>query len=302
MGRFGARGATVGLALVLGLVAAGLAGVDAEGAREQRPEAASRTKPCGGERPARLTGGRYECTFTEDFSGTTLDSTKWLPQQTALTGVPVADGGCYVDSAEHVSVGDGAAHLTARLAPEPFTCASPYGDFTARFTAAALTTAHRFTQTYGRFEVRARFPRSTVSGLHTALWLYPARHTYGAWPRSGEIDVAEWWSARPGYVVPSVHYEGEPAPFSSGVCRVADPAQWHRYAVEWTPTVMRFLYDGVECFRHAWRPAAPLVAPQPFDQPFYVVLTQAYGREWNAPVAGTPPVATLDVDWVRVWR
>ena len=27
--------------------------------------------------------------------------------------------------------------------------------------------------------------------LTTALWMYPKSHTYGGWPRSGEIDIME---------------------------------------------------------------------------------------------------------------
>jgi beta-glucanase (GH16 family) len=213
-----------------------------------------------------------------------------------------ANNGCYVDSPRNLWVEDGAAHVTARIESQPFTCPNPYGPYASQVSVAALTTATKFAQAYGRFEFRARFPDSTAPGLHSALWLYPARHHYGRWPRSGEIDVAEWWSARPTYVIPSVHYQGEPAPHSSGLCTMADPWNWHRYAVEWTASYMRFLHDGVECFRHSWTPDPPLVSPQPFDQPFYIVLTQAFGSEWNAVTAATPRVATLEVDWVRAWR
>jgi hypothetical protein len=45
-----------------------------------------------------------------------------------------------------------------------------------------------------------------------------------------------------------------------------------------------------------------LVGSQPFDQPFNVVLTQAWGGLWNAPTALTPNRVTMTVDRVRVWK
>lgn len=296
--RMAVRTIFAALALTIPVLALGADAAD----RSDRTDRTARERPCGGVQPPKPTGGTYRCTFTENFDGTALDSTKWMVQETWFSGMTSANSGCYVNTSDNISVSRGAAHITARVEPEPFVCKSPYGDFTTQVTVGTIATRGRFEQAYGRWEFRARVPQYSSAGLHSAMWLYPARHTYGAWPASGEIDVAEWWSARPSYMIPSVHYAGEPAPFSSGLCTVSDPWNWHQYAVEWTATFMRFLYDGQECFRHSWTPSAPLVAPQPFDQPFYAVLTQAFGAEWNAPGPDTPRSATLDVDWVRVWR
>lgn len=304
MVRLSVRAVVVALAMVVPALA-----FSADGAERAVKEVgavkdakAAAPKPCGGQRPWRPTGGWYTCTFTEDFDGTRLDTSKWMAQETWFSGMTTASSGCYVNSTDNISVSGGAAHITARVEPRPFLCRSPLGNFTTQTTVGTIATRDRFEQAYGRWEFRARFPRYAAAGLHSALWLYPASHSYGAWPASGEIDVAEWWSARPTYVIPSVHYAGEPAPHSSGVCTVSDPWSWHQYAVEWTTTFMRFLYDGEECFRHTWTPDAPLTAPQPFDKPFYAVLTQTFGAEWNAPTAATPKTATMDVDWVRVWK
>lgn len=259
---------------------------------------------CGGERPARPGGGRYTCTFEDDFSGTALDRTKWVVQDTSLSGFHAGQSGCYVDDPDNVSVGSGQVFLTSRKEAEPFVCRSPYGDYTTDRTAATIATWGLFTQTYGRFEFRAKLPDTTIQGIHSALWLYPQKFTYGAWPNSGEIDVAEWFSGGAENVYPSVHYAGENPMLSTGYnCPVANSGtRFHRYAVEWTPTSMRFLYDNRVCFTHSWTPAAPLVAPQPFDQPFYVVLTQVFGGGWNAITDQTPTSATSAVDWVRVWK
>ena len=36
-----------------------------------------------------------------------------------------------------------------------------------------VTTKSKFSQEYGRFEVRAKLPQSIVKGLQETLWLYP---------------------------------------------------------------------------------------------------------------------------------
>jgi beta-glucanase (GH16 family) len=77
---------------------------------------------------------------------------------------------------------------------------------------------------------------------------------------------------------------------------------FHTFAVEWTPTTMSFSYDGRLCFSHAWTPTGGLIGSQPFDQPFYLVLTEGWGAAWNAPTANTPLTSTMTVDWVRAWQ
>lgn len=262
------------------------------------------TVGCGGERPFKPGGGRYSCSFEDDFAGSTLDTSKWIVQETAWSGVHLGDRGCYVNDPDNVSVGGGLLRLTSRVEDQPFVCKSPTGDYTTDRTVATVASAGRFAQTYGRFEFRAKFPVASAQGIHSALWLYPQKHTYGSWPSSGEIDVAEWFSGEPSRVYPSVHYAGENLWESTGFnCPMPGATTgYHRYAVEWTPSVMRFLYDGNLCFQHSWTPDAPLVAPQPFDHPFYVVLSQAFGGGWNAITADTPTSATLQVDWVRAWK
>ncbi|HWJ68263.1 MAG TPA: glycoside hydrolase family 16 protein [Nocardioides sp.] len=255
-----------------------------------------------GVRPAKSSGGYWSCTFVDEFEGTSLDRSKWMVQETWFSGMTSGNHDCYVDSEQGIQVDSGVIRLTAVRELDPFTCASPFGSFTSTSTAATVGTRDRFTQTYGRFEFRARFPERQP-GSHSALWLYPQAHTYGAWPASGEIDVAEWFGAAPERVWPSAHYAGEVVPFSSGSTCLMPTASdsFHTYAVEWSPTEMRFLYDGVQCWSHKWTPDG-LVAPKPFDKPFYFVLTQMWGSLWNAPTDQTTTTSTLTVDWVRAWQ
>ncbi|KRC59522.1 MULTISPECIES: family 16 glycosylhydrolase [unclassified Nocardioides] len=267
------------------------------------PPAPAPSDACGS-RPQRADGSYWECSFVDEFDGSALDRTKWLVQATSYSGMSSGNRDCYVDDGTTVGVSEGTLKVSARRQLAAFTCASPYGSFTTTSTAGTVTTRDRFSQTYGRYEFRARMPQTAgLTGPHSALWLYPERNTYGAWPASGEIDVAEWFSARPANVYPSAHYAGEVVPTTTGTtCAMpTSSTAFHSYVVEWTATRMSFSYDGVVCWSHSWAPTG-LVTPKPFDKPFNLVITQVWGSLFNAPTASSPTSATLEVDWVKAWR
>jgi hypothetical protein len=49
--------------------------------------------------------------------------------------------------------------------------------------------------------------------------------------------------------------------------------------------------------------ASNVAAPAPFDQPFFIALTQALGVGTNSfNPATTPLPATTSIDYVRVWK
>ena len=290
-------------ALVAGALIVPVAGSAPAGSGAAAAAAASWRADCGGERPPKPGGGRYRCTFEDDFSGSSLDTGKWVVQETALTGVSTGTRGCYINDPSTVSVRGGVVRLTTRRAAMPFLCKSPYGSFWSTERSATIGSWGTFSQAYGRFEFRAKFPDHSGPGFGSGLWLYPQVQAYGTWPHSGEIDVAERFSGQPNQVYPSVHYAGEVWQESTGFnCMVSNPGKgFHRYAVEWTRTTMTFEYDGRTCFTHSWTPDAPLRAPQPFDRPFYLVMTQVFGNGWNAPTWRTPTIGQMQVDWVRAW-
>lgn len=248
-------------------------------------------------------GTTWSCSFVDDFGGTSLDSTKWITQDTGRTGFRTGLT-CYRSSAANIAEREGVLRLTARRL-RPFTCTSPLGDFVTRYTGGMVGTRGHFSQAYGRFEVRAKYPTERTSGLHGGFWMYPRYHAYGPWPASGEIDVAEWWSSDPTLVLPSLHYMGRDYRVDSGWgCRVGEPSRFHTYTLEWTPAVLRFLVDGTECFARTPDPDAPLVAPQPFDQPFSMILNLGVGAAGgtNKVTWQTSFPASYVVDYAKAWR
>jgi beta-glucanase (GH16 family) len=254
------------------------------------------SSPCG---PAmdKGSGGEWVCTFAEDFDGSSLDAARWQVMTTATLGFTQTAGECYVDDPAHVEVGDGVLTLTATKLATPEAC----GPRPTAYASGMVFTKDRFAQTYGRFEVRAKLPRG--AGFQPALWMYPQHTAYG--DRSGEIDIAESFGA-PDVVSPHIHvHDATGTDHPQGTdCHVAGASDsFHTYTAEWLPGEIKFLYDGVPCFvTSQWDTGPPLVAPQPFDHPFFLLLQLGLGYGPNAPSAATPFPGVLQIDYVRAWR
>lgn len=280
---------------VLGLVVAAAVGGGAA-----TPVAADEPAPdCGPAQPLKADGTPWECSFADDFSGDRLDRTKWVPQTTAASGFSYGD--CFVDDPDNVAVGDGVLRLTTRKEGGAVQCApGTRSAFSTRYTSGMVMTWNLFSQAFGRWEIRAAFPGSRSPGVHSALWLWPQENSYGPWPLSGEIDLAEWYSRYPDLVIPYLHSGFsllDPNDTRTN-CVVDDVSRFHTYTLEWTTKAITISYDGTVCLR---RPT-PLWGTRPFDRPFVLALTQALGSTGNAVNADTVFPATTTVDYVRVWK
>ena len=242
-------------------------------------------------------GGQWVCTLSEEFDGTTLNSRIWSVQTTAASGFHSGIE-CFMDDPDNVSVSGGTLKLTAHREAAEFTCPKPRTPYQTRWTSGMVMTYGKWAQKYGRFEIRAKMPSGKTKGLQTALWMWPVEpFKHGPWPGSGEIDIAEWYSYRPGYVVPYIHYlAGEAQGATEWYCAVERVEDWHTYTLEWSPETLTILYDDVPCLS---------ISPSlhPFHQPFTIALTQALGVKQNAFDHATTQIpATTEIDYVRVWR
>ena len=262
------------------------------------PASTTTASNCGGTAIAKSGGGSWSCTWDDEFDGSALDTSKWAVQTTAASGFATKPA-CFVNSPNNVSVANGVLSLTVRKEAKPFVCASPTGNFTTQYTSGEVMSYGKFAQAYGRFEVRAKFPATTVAGLQSSLWLFPYNYAkYGAWPASGEIDIAEEYSRYADRAIPFVHYSTTTDPnVTNNYCMINNVNAFHSYTVEWTTSTITISYDGKTCITDY----APTLAPGPFSQPFVVALTQALGVGGNAFTTSTPLPATTQVDYVRVW-
>ncbi|MDT4919616.1 MAG: hypothetical protein QOI15_518 [Pseudonocardiales bacterium] len=259
------------------------------------------------------------CTFDDEFDGTSLDRNRWLVQETAFSGYHTGKE-CNMDDPSNVSVSSGTLKLTVRKVSAPFVCAAPGAPYTTQYTAATVNSFSKFSQTYGRYEVRAMLPSTAVKGLQETLWLWPDNATkYGTWPLSGEIDFGEFYSLYAGWNIPFIHYyylqstvswltntnvyTALPAPNNqAGMVCSYDTTAFNTYTVIWEPGRITLQVNGQNCIIDNYS-AVGLTGAAPFDQPFFIALTQALGIGGNLFVDGVTPLpATTEVDYVRIWK
>ena len=280
------------------LLAAFVQSIDSPASAAERAPA-----PDCGAKVEKSPGHAWRCTFVDDFDGTALDDAKWQPLTTANSNLHGA-GDCWVDSDKNIAVSDGNLRLTSQREDSTSSCTMANGtSFDSQISSGGVSTFGMFAQTYGRWDIRARFPEVTLPGVEGAIWMAPQRSEYGEWPVSGEIDVAKFYSLYPDRVVPYIHYKPSSADstVTNTKCMVADPWNFHTYSTVWTPGRIVISIDGTTCVDHKIHAASPLQGSQPFDQPFVLNLTQTLGDETNTPVAGLPLPLTTEVDYVRVW-
>lgn len=266
-------------------------------AKVAKPAAAPATDACG-PRKKRPGGGYYTCTFADDFDGWTLDPTYWHVMENATSGAA-----CYVNSPDTVAVSDGQLHLTARPATDPATCPARANGTRPSYMTGAVNTFWKWSQQYGRFEVRMKSPVASGAGPHEAFWLWPdTRYSSDAnWPASGEIDVAETYAAYPTLNIPFLHYSwndnGGPRPgLNTSWSCLALRGQWHTYVLEWTASKLTISVDGLTCLTNSKGASS-------FRKPFIMALSQLVDDTGvNAIQDGSALPSTMDVDYVKVWQ
>jgi len=273
----------------------------------RRPRTWSRLAATGAVAACLLTGcssgHTQSLVWSDEFSGAAgaaPDPSTWK----AVTG----GGGfgnneleCYTDSRDNSALdGNGYLVITARKDPG-HACA---GGRTNDFTSARLTTQNLRTFTYGTVEVRAKMPTGT--GIWPAFWMLGLNHDTAGWPASGEIDVSEVIGSHGTISHGTLHgakADGKPysltAQYDAGVDLSAD---FHTYAVTWTPDGFTFAVDG-KAFSSLSKSAVEAAGSWPFDQPFYLLLNVAVGGDWpGPPSASTVWPQQMVVDWVRVYQ
>lgn len=206
--------------------------------------------PPAGTGPSWDTSGAWHAKFADEFTGTSLDTSKWTPGWfgAGITG-PVNSAETVKYNSANVSVSGGFLHLKIQ---------GGYG--------AHINSDGKYSFSRGAVEYRAFLP---ASGGQVANW--PALWDNGrSWPGDGENDTAEGLG---GQVCTYWHASGTDA----GSCHGASYAgSWHTFGYEWTPTKVTWYYDGVKVREQATTVASP----------HYLILQNTQG-EYGGPNANT---------------
>ena len=281
---------------VLGVIGSVIA-MSPSAAATEPPRSPAVLVNCGAGLP-RPGGGLWVCSFSDEFNGTRLDRTKWLPQTNFPTGGSLPSlRSCHVDNPANVAVAEGNLKLTVRKANVHVVCRGKR----ANYTSGQVSTYRMFSQQYGRFEARMKVQASgPIGGLQESFWMWPDdRYSSGMWPAAGEIDVAELYSRFNWLVIPYLHYTwndngGNRFGVNTAHCD-GTRGTYNTYTLTWTPKRLAIDVNGVTCLVNTSGDKA-------FQKPYIVAFTQALGVGANRLRWNTPIPATLHVDYVRVWR
>ena len=188
------------------------------------------------------TNAYWQLVWNDEFSGDSIDPTHWTFD--IGTGCPSLCGWgnneleYYTSRTNNAYVAGGLLHIVAQS--ESYSGSS--------YTSAKLKTLGLFSQTYGRFEFRAKLPQG--QGYWPALWMMPVNSVYGGWAASGEIDVMENIGSDLADVYGTIHYGGvSPNQEQSSGPSYTFPAgdsvtNFHVYALEWTSNAICWYMDN----------------------------------------------------------
>jgi beta-glucanase (GH16 family) len=249
-----------------------------------------------GTRPRKADGTWWACTFVDGFDGTQLDPQRWVASQLLGSGEL-----CVLDRPQTVAVADGTLRLSAVPATGDLSCPLRADGSRGSYVSGWVSTYGRWSQQYGRFEARMKVQDVKGPGLQEAFWLWPdVRHGSDAdWPHTGEIDIVETYSHKPGLAIPFLHYSADLRGAIDGLntawgCATSR-GEWHTYTLEWTADRLTILVDGRRCLVNT-------EGASTFRKRFIINLTQLLGTGQNLYDGALPLPATMQVDWVKVWE
>ena len=255
-----------------------------------------------------LMAADYVETFFDDFDSNRLLRSNWVTNlsfpQFDSTGRAVNGAQQYFVDTRGVDNGfafdpfvvdNGTLKITAIETPDELSERA----FGQPYLSGAISTRSKMDGiTYGFVEMRAKVPSG--NGLLSTFFLFqPSGNQY-------EIDILEHLGRRPNSATQNYHYRdgfryrdtgysGVPhaSPtmyFDAGVDLSAD---FHTYAVHWTPERVIYYLDGTEVRR--------IVGPRVSDVPMDIVAQLVVGTpSFAGDPSGTPFPAVYEIDYVRV--
>jgi hypothetical protein len=148
-----------------------------------------------------------------------------------------------------------------------------------------------FSQQYGYFEMKAKFPRG--EDTWPAFWLLNTASKAGRAP-AGEIDVVEY-IANPhfaNYIATTLHdWSNRTAPAASHHRVPLPTGGFHTYGMMWTPATMTFYFDSSVTMR--------CPTPSIMKQPYYLLVDLGIGSGW--PTDNTTHTNDMQIQYVRAY-
>jgi beta-glucanase (GH16 family) len=217
--------------------------------------------------PARAAGAPagWRLAFSEDFDGSSLDHSRWATYEGPYAG---AQRNYWRPDDVLVSGGEARIRIQRR-------------SFGGRSITSGGMVNVSLSQTYGRYEFRAKIPAGKGIDSYATLW-----------PKDGDANATLVELLAPGpetAYLTNAYGSGKTGKQVRG--RLSDG--FHTYTIEWAPSRFRILFDGTVWLSdsHVSR------VPKSFG-----LAVGSGDNLTGTPDASTELPAFFEIDWVRVYR
>jgi beta-glucanase (GH16 family) len=228
--------------------------------------------------PSPASPGLWTSTFADEFSGTTLDPSKWATKSFAESDGQQGNAGnkqLEWNQPQNCSVANGTLTITAK----PDNITSPSGHH-YDWSSCLVTSTPSYSFQYGFMEERAQLP--SLGGMWAALWTWQipglAKHI--------ETDAFEFYSNNHNNLDLTQHTK------TFGVCHYAPPFDpttgFHTYGVDIEPTGTTWYVDGTS-----------ICTVPGTSTGLANIIADLFVSADRPPVAGT--VEHKHIDYIRAW-
>ncbi len=166
----------------------------------------------------------------------------------------------------------------------------------SNYTSARLISKGKFAFKYGKVEISAKLPAG--GGTWPALWMLGSNITGAGWPDCGEIDIMEHKGNELNKIYGTLHYPGHSGGNGNGATKVISNATtaFHKYTLDWSAAAIKLYVDDVLFHTVANSNAVP------FNQDFFLLINVAMGGTFGGTVDPAITNATMEVDYIRVYK
>lgn len=274
----------------------------------------------------------WDLVFSDDFNGSSLDTSKWNQIPEWNQGINIANNNCLGDyeKAYIKWYGDNSNHSvldTTNTKISGSTCklytrkeeyigeAWEYNPFRAfdttyQYTTGMLYSKYKFK--YGYFEIKFKLPDTvsaplTYQGFGPNFFLYGGSDTVGDtyWSEIDIFEINAYNQSRDhdNYYSTNVHYQADSGStkisFTGQHGNVINSNQWHVAACNWTPDSIEFFLDGVKLRQYNAEGRADSLVAMPI---FIDINSPSSGFCSNFDTAYTVFPYTYEIDYVKVYQ